>query len=142
MRQLTRITHRNIYKTFTGPSRILAEHLQMNSPSAQIDLHKNYLSLHHNPCLRKLTFHSDIEFVNKNVQQQNGTNNNKNLNVETLRLKRFSAYSSFDIVNNEIVIETLNLQNSLKNLLLNTEFGCLINEKMKISTHGKMQLNQ
>ena len=40
------------------------------------------------------------------------------MNIETLRLMNFNKYSSHDIFNDKIVIESINLQNSLKNLLL------------------------
>ena len=132
MRKLACVKHSNVTQ-FNGPSCILAEHLHMNSRGLQIDLNKSMMTPQYNPCLRKLTCEYDIQFdnKNKNVQQEKGTNNSYSeiMNVETLRIKHFSERSSFDIFSDKTVIETLNLQNSLKNLLLNIEFLCVLKKK-------------
>ena len=125
MKQLTRVQHCGLDAGYEGPSYILVGHLHMNSMtrSTRIDLNKNWFSTHYNPCLRKLTCDYNIQFdnINLNVKSQSGLKNTRNMNIETLRLRYFGRDSSCDICNNNIVIETLNLQNSLENLMLNID---------------------
>ena len=118
---MTRVEHSGFGGECERPSYILAKHLHMSSRtiSTQIDLKKNWLSRHYNPSLCKLTCDSNIEFYNTNDIECK--TENLNMTIETLRLMDFDEQSSDDICVNEIVIKTLNLQNSLKNLMLNID---------------------
>ena len=125
MRKLKVVVHHNFfYSEVEGPFYILAEHLVL--VETRIDLNKNcnWLSQDYNPCLRKLTW-DNIQFDNINInindKQRNDLNKRKNINIETLRLN-YSAECSYshNILNN-VAIESLNLQNSLKNLMLYIE---------------------
>ena len=128
MRQLKVVEQHGFNAVFEGPSYILAEHLDLHFIT--IDLDKNWLSPQHHPYMRKLTCRYDIEFENIYVKQESNLDKRNNINIETLRLMNFDEDSSCDICNNKVVIESLNLQNSLKNLMLYIDFGSMRDENL------------
>ena len=132
IRKLTRAVHSRLSAAFEGPSYMSVEHLHIDSLTTIIDLNKNWLSPHFVPNLQKLTCDYNIRFKNKNVRLSENKENTKNINIETLRLRYFNDHSSDDICNDNIVIEALNLQNSLKNFML----------KMRINRTDNQSLNK
>ena len=124
MKPLTSVKH------FSLPSYMLVKHLHL-SLDGKIDLNKNWLSPHCNPYLRQLTCDDNIKFKNINAPRNSLDDNYKeNMNIDTLRLIDFDEGSSRDILNNKIVIDTQNLQNSLKNLLANIDTSDMDDETL------------
>ena len=124
MRPLTCVKHLPLPAGYEGRLYMLVKHLHVSfNINVRIDLNEDWLSPHYNPYLRKLTCEDDIKFKNINDNQRNRLDDKykANMNIETLRLIHFHEASSIDILNNKIVIETLNLQNSLKNLMVNID---------------------
>ena len=136
MRQLTRAKHSGLgdHKGSQPVLYMSVQHLRLhtnllcNLRGIRIDLNKNWLSRHYSPSLQKLSCDYNIKFDKelKDVghNQENlkkstlDLDKQENMNIETLRLRNFNAFSSCDICNDKIVIESLNLQNSLKDLML------------------------
>ena len=140
MRSLTNATHYDFDTGSEGPSYISVQHLHIISDvhHKQIDLKRNWLSQHYHPNLRKLTCEENVSFENinminvKQLQQRRLTleNRENDMNIDTLRLTRFHDDSSCDICTNQTVITTLNLQNSLKNLMLNINLTDMDDENL------------
>ena len=80
----------------------------------KVDLNQNL-----NFNVKVLTFVSNVVFLN-NTDNSNGDNS---YNIQTLRLMNFVPESSGDICNNQFVIESLNLQQSLSNLIVDIDFN-------------------
>ena len=134
MRKLICVKHCDIDEGFEGPLCIAVEHLHLSLDIriqfVKTDFNKNWLSRHYNPRLQKLTCDGNFNFENINVEQGNDVNKKQNTNIETLRLRYLNSRSSCDIFNNKIVIESLNFQNSLKNLMLSLDVSSMDNQKL------------
>ena len=116
-----------------SPAYILNKHLSIDCSihPIKIDLNDNFLNNIYSPELEILTCYNNIQFsqvveTNDNKEKTSTSivdNNSTCPNIQTLRLVDFTIYSSCDICNNEKVIESCNLHNSLKNLVLDVKYN-------------------
>ena len=80
-------------------------------------------------CVYDTTFEleSESELQNRNnvnySKDDEKRQENNEMNIQTLRLKNFSNNSSVDICTNKSIIESCNLNNSLKNVVLQLDTG-------------------
>ena len=109
-----------------NPCYIHAKHVCLSGMKVDLTDDK-FLTNECNPGMKILSIDGGIEFITNNDGKSINLNINRGLEIETMRL--VSLYTRFGcpICNKKVVIDSLNLQNSLKNLTI--EFGICFDKK-------------
>ena len=122
-----------------NPRYIDSKHVWINQ--VEVDLADNKILTNKcNPGMKIVTFDSWIDFVSHSNSYRNVASINRGLTIETMRiLSHYCGWANVDICNNKVVIESLNLHNSLKNLTI--EFMTSISYDYESYEHQQKALN-
>ena len=104
--------------SIVNPRYINSRHVWMKQ--MKVDLRNDkFLTNECNPGMNMISIESWINFVyDSNININIGNACTRGLNIKTMRLLSYETFYSCDICKNKVVIELLNLQNSLQNLTI------------------------